>query len=485
MSNVSHTATGSLRPDRSATIAISRGFGVVALLIEALTTVSMSALGGALYHLAAYDNAGLISNYLTIGAFVAVVFVGLRTYDHRYQIECINLEKDRFRSIAVGWNIAFLCLFAIGFLIKETSVYSRGAIVVFYVAGLAGVMGARALLWTGLQVGFARGWFIARRVFLYGTRARIEQFLERYKPSRNGLQISGVWYLPGHLEDGAGLDSREVRENLREAIRFARSLRVDDVFVVAPWSARNVVVESTEAFLAIPASIHLTPERHLDDFSDLQISRIGPAACLRLARPPLTQGEILAKRTMDIAVASVGILLLWPVLAVIGLLVFAESGRPVFFRQRRHGFNESEFRILKFRTMTCLEDGPNVRQARAGDVRVTRVGRFLRRWNLDELPQLVNVLNGDMSIVGPRPHALSHNFEFARWISNYARRHNVKPGITGWAQVNGLRGPTETNGKMAARIRHDFYYIDNWSITFDLYIIFLTLFSKRVHWNAE
>ena len=148
-----------------------------------------------------------------------------------------------------------------------------------------------------------------------------------------------------------------------------------------------------------------------------------------------------------------------------------ESGRPLFFRQRRYGFNQQEFRIIKFRTMTALEDGDVVRQARRNDPRITRVGRFLRKWNIDELPQLINVLKGDMSLVGPRPHALSHNREYERKIALYARRHNVLPGITGWAQVNGLRGETDTDEKMRARVDHDLYYIDNWSLWFDLRIL--------------
>jgi lipopolysaccharide/colanic/teichoic acid biosynthesis glycosyltransferase len=171
---------------------------------------------------------------------------------------------------------------------------------------------------------------------------------------------------------------------------------------------------------------------------------------------------------------------LLPLLTVVSLLILAESGRPLFFRQRRYGFNQQEFRIIKFRTMTTLDDGDVVPQARRNDPRVTPLGRFLRKWNIDELPQLVNVLKGDMSLVGPRPHALSHNREYEQKIALYARRHNVPPGITGWAQVNGLRGETDTEEKMRRRVDHDLYYIDNWSPWLDLRILLLTLFSRGV-----
>jgi lipopolysaccharide/colanic/teichoic acid biosynthesis glycosyltransferase len=160
------------------------------------------------------------------------------------------------------------------------------------------------------------------------------------------------------------------------------------------------------------------------------------------------------------------------------------SRGPAFFLQRRYGFNQQPFRILKFRTMLTMDDGDVVRQATKADPRITPVGRFLRRWNIDELPQLVNVLRGEMSLVGPRPHALAHDHEYERRIALYARRHNVKPGITGWAQVNGFRGETSTDEKMKGRVEMDLHYIDKWSIWMDLSIILQTVFSPKAYRNA-
>ena len=179
------------------------------------------------------------------------------------------------------------------------------------------------------------------------------------------------------------------------------------------------------------------------------------------------------------------LILLAPLLGLIGLAIRLDSPGPVFFRQRRRGYNSREFQIWKFRTMTTLDDGPVVAQAQLNDVRVTSVGRYLRRFNLDELPQLINVILGDMSLVGPRPHAVAHDKFFENQIASYPRRLNVKPGITGWAQVNGLRGLTDTDEKLRARLEHDLYYIDNWSIGFDLYIIALTVLSPSAYRNAH
>jgi len=203
-------------------------------------------------------------------------------------------------------------------------------------------------------------------------------------------------------------------------------------------------------------------------------------ASLQLTRAPLSWLERAQKRAFDVTLAAGALIALAPAFAVVALAILLESGQPVFFLQRRYGFNQEEFRIIKFRTMTTLDDGDVVRQVTRNDRRVTRVGRFLRKWNIDELPQLINVLKGDMSLVGPRPHALSHNREYERKIALYARRHNVLPGITGWAQVKGFRGETDTDEKMRARVEHDLYYIDNWSVWFDLKILLRTVLSRGV-----
>jgi exopolysaccharide biosynthesis polyprenyl glycosylphosphotransferase len=198
----------------------------------------------------------------------------------------------------------------------------------------------------------------------------------------------------------------------------------------------------------------------------------------------LTAAEIAAKRAFDIVAASIATVLLLPLLLGIAALIALDSPGPILFRQRRHGFNQQTFRIFKFRSMTSADDGNVIRQATRNDPRVTRIGRILRRYNLDELPQLLNVIAGQMSLVGPRPHALAHDHEFERKIALYARRHNVKPGITGWAQVNGFRGETDTDEKMAARVACDLWYIDNWSFSLDLAILLRTVFSPKAFRNA-
>ena len=184
-------------------------------------------------------------------------------------------------------------------------------------------------------------------------------------------------------------------------------------------------------------------------------------------------------------IAALLLILLLPVFAIIALAIKLDSQGPVFFRQKRYGFNNNPITVFKFRTMfTGPAEESSVPQARRNDPRVTRLGALLRRSSLDELPQLFNVLRGEMSLVGPRPHAVAHNEQYAKVIDDYLSRHRVKPGITGWAQINGLRGETDTPDKMRRRVQYDLYYIDNWSLFFDLKILLLTPFVGFVNRNA-
>jgi undecaprenyl-phosphate galactose phosphotransferase/putative colanic acid biosynthesis UDP-glucose lipid carrier transferase len=192
---------------------------------------------------------------------------------------------------------------------------------------------------------------------------------------------------------------------------------------------------------------------------------------IEIQRTPLSIFERIQKRSLDVIVATMALLLLIPLLVMTALLIKLDSTGSVIFRQTRGGLNGKLFDILKFRSMTVSENGGDIKQARKQDARVTRIGRLLRKTSIDELPQLWNVLRGDMSLVGPRPHALAHDNYYDQLISNYAYRHHVKPGLTGWAQVNGFRGETPTIASMEKRVEHDVWYVTNWSIWLDIRIM--------------
>ena len=203
-----------------------------------------------------------------------------------------------------------------------------------------------------------------------------------------------------------------------------------------------------------------------------------------MTRPPLSRLKQLEKRVFDIVVAGGALIALSPLLAFVALVIRMESPGPALFRQTRYGFNQEPFLIYKFRTMRSMENGANIVQAKRNDPRVTRIGAYLRKYSIDELPQLINVLKGEMSIVGPRPHALAHDQRYVDRLDRYARRHNVKPGITGWAQVHGHRGEIQDDKAMQARLDCDLYYVDNGSLWLDIKIVAMTAFSSKAHRNA-
>ena len=263
-----------------------------------------------------------------------------------------------------------------------------------------------------------------------------------------------------------------------------RALRADDIIVLATNEFMPVMFNFTASLAELPAGIHIVPVEALNALASSQIAEFDNLHTIQVQQPPLSMFDLCVKRTFDFTFATIGLIVLSPLFLIVSIAIRLDSPGPIFFRNTRHGFNNDKIRVLKFRSMTSIEDAGQFTQATENDPRVTRIGRIIRRTNIDELPQLINVLRGEMSLVGPRPHATAHNALFNNVIAPFSRRHNVKPGITGWAQVNGCRGATDALEKMQRRIEYDLYYIDNWSFLFDLKIIMMTLFSKKAYLNA-
>ena len=224
----------------------------------------------------------------------------------------------------------------------------------------------------------------------------------------------------------------------------------------------------------LPVDVQVFPDFGGANISARHIQRIGDASVITAVSKPITEWGAFLKMVEDYVIGAICLVLALPAMAVVAVAIKLDSEGPVFFRQRRHGYNHRVIEVLKFRTMRVLEDGDSVRQATKNDSRVTRVGAFLRRTSLDELPQFWNVIRGEMSVVGPRPHAIAHNTHYGKLIEKYANRHRVKPGITGWAQVHGFRGETSDPEMMAKRVGYDLEYIENWSLWLDLKIVIMT-----------
>jgi Undecaprenyl-phosphate glucose phosphotransferase len=482
--NTFSRADGAVRP-RS--VMIGPSFEWMSVLLDAAAIVLSCVTAAALYHWYLEYNFSRLADHAGVGVLIAILYGTVRMARGGYGVKSASSGDIRFLEIWSAWNFAICGVLVVSFLTKITSsYYSRGALVLFYVGGLAALYAVRALVLHVVTRGIRENWLTTSRVLLIGTASSIEDFARRYDLNGDGLRIVETVLLP-ESAGGAARPALHVERAtaLEWAVDRARAHRVEDVFLVVPWSEHKTIEQAADAFLSVPARLHLGAERILDRFAGVEISRTGPVASLELARPALGPGQVLMKRIMDAALALCALVALAPFFMILAVVVKLDSPGKVFFRQRRHGFNQEQFEIIKFRSMTTTEDGDDVKQVQRDDLRLTRAGRWLRRTNLDELPQLINVLKGEMSFVGPRPHAVIHNQEYEQKIARYARRHNVKPGITGWAQVNGFRGETDTDAKMRARVKCDLYYIDNWSLSFDAYIIFKTLFSLRAYRNAR
>jgi Undecaprenyl-phosphate glucose phosphotransferase len=264
---------------------------------------------------------------------------------------------------------------------------------------------------------------------------------------------------------------------------FVKSNQIQSVWIAVPWEEKQLLEQSLAELKECVVDVNVVPDFHQYRLLNQSISEWSGLPVISLAGTPMTGAELRLKLVMDWVGAALLTLVLSPLLLLISLLILFTGGRPVIYRQERHGMGGESIHAFKFRTMRNAPAGESFRQAAPDDDRVTWIGKFLRMTSLDELPQLFNVLKGEMSLVGPRPHPLELNDEYKSRIPKYMLRHKVKPGITGWAQVNGYRGQTETKEKMALRIEHDLWYIQNWSLWLDLKILLMTPFVM-IHRNA-
>lgn len=450
-------------------------------LIEQLTiagdfiVIILSAVcSGVAYQWLFLNTLGDIDTFVAVGGLVFANFIALTSAQQNYRVtNLINLGRQ-LRYVTLDWCFIFFVLAAVAFALKISGNISRGSTISFLGFGYFSLLAFRIALATYLKQSLAKGAFAQQRVIL---------ITEKGEPSASQalVELSKCGYFAVKTFEISSADIREKGQNAslnRKVETIISSIRgedVDYIFVLLKWERQEVINQISRALRAVPIPVHLLPDQNVASFLSARAGNIGTTFTIELQRAPLTAAERRIKRMFDLAVASVMLCALSLVLLITALLIKLDSKGPVLFKQRRNGFNGSTFFIYKFRSMRVLEDGNTIRQASRDDPRVTRLGRWLRRTSIDELPQLFNVLRGDMSIVGPRPHAIAHNNEYKTLVSNYAFRHHVKPGITGWAQIKGFRGETRTVDLMARRVEFDLWYINHWSIWLDLRILLKTV----------
>jgi putative colanic acid biosynthesis UDP-glucose lipid carrier transferase len=382
------------------------------------------------------------------------------------------------------WSTTFVILLTVNYLLfNHVSVPDNGQMAWFALV-LVTLCSYRLLIRSLLHSLRRRG-FNTRRVAIVGTG----QCGERLATSISSAPWMGMNLLGFYDEEPQQMDLTAVGRrvpvlgNLEQLINDAREGRIDKIYITLALGQPHLC-ELVKGLSDTTASVYLIPDMFMFELLHARSESINGLASISIFDSPMDGAWSVVKRVEDIVLSSLILLMIALPLALIATAIKLTSPGPVLFRQRRYGLDGRPIMVWKFRSMSVQENGDNVRQATRNDIRITPLGAFLRRTSLDELPQFFNVLRGDMSIVGPRPHAVAHNEQYRKQVSGYMLRHKVKPGITGWAQINGWRGETDTLDKMQKRVEFDLEYIEHWSVWLDIKIILLTLFKGFLNKNA-
>lgn len=443
--------------------ALQRPFQIVIIAADFLLILLSYVIGASLYGAAVASPADGAS--VGAGLFVGVVFVTVAYFRDVYATHRLLNLVWQLRKALFIWLTSLTILAVVAFLLKSTDNLSRGTVIVFAAIGGTGLMSLRFVWQAVFGTSFARSRLVDRKVILLSLRP-LDFTSSRFKDlRRNGFDVVRHFVLGINCEDD------DWERQIRDVIRQSRSADVDEYLLAIDWDELPLLRKLGSYLRAVPQPIRLLPDDSIADLVARPFLPVSGTVAIEIQRPPLSIFERLQKRCLDVGVALFALVLLSPLLLTVAVLIKLDSPGAIIFRQSRRGFNGKPFEIWKFRTMTVCEDGETVRQATRRDARITRIGRFLRMTSIDELPQLWNVLRGDMSLVGPRPHAVAHDNYYDELISKYVYRHHMKPGLTGWAQVNGFRGETPTIDLMEKRVEYDVWYVGNWSIWLDLKII--------------
>lgn len=416
--------------------------------------------------------------------FVALVTVGSIQMARGYQASKLFSLSTQMEALINGVGATLFFILIYGFLSGKLHEFSRIWLCLSFAIGFMLLLTNRKLVAYALQKASHLGQ-MTESIVIVGANERAEKIITAI----NGTPNANIAML-GVFDDRCMRPMSELMHTnflgtTGDMLDFIRRHRVDRVVVALPWNTSDRTNALLSRLGTVPVRIDLVPSDMVWNYPNIDMERVGGVPVLTIANGRVEKQIGMIKRAEDIVISSIALLLLWPVLLVAAIGVKLSSKGPAIFKQKRHGFNNQVFEVYKFRSMRMQDDdGGGVKQATRHDTRITAIGKFLRRSSIDELPQLFNVLKGDMSIVGPRPHAVQHNDEYGAIISQYYARHNVKPGITGWAQVKGLRGETDTIDKMHKRVDADLYYIEHWSLLLDLKVIVMTAMTVLFHDTA-
>jgi putative colanic acid biosynthesis UDP-glucose lipid carrier transferase len=396
----------------------------------------------------------------------------------------VPLKRELLR-VWTSWSLVLTVLLFGAFALKLSASFSRVITVGWFLAAPIAISIWRSAVRLTLQEARKRG-RNTRRVAIVGMTEMAERVAGRMRDAPwLGMQLVG--FFDDRAPERCHAVAPELGSfagNFDDVVDRARTGKIDLVYVALPLKAEPRVNELLRRLADTTASVYFVPDFFAFDLLHGSWTSIDDIPVVSIFETPFYGVDGWVKRVEDVVLGTLFLSIAAVPMLLIAALIKLTSKGPVFFRQRRYGLNGDVIHVLKFRTMTVSEDGDQVAQATKNDQRITRLGALLRRMSLDELPQLIHVVTGSMSLVGPRPHAVAHNEAYRTRIHGYMLRHKVKPGLTGWAQVNGWRGETDTLEKMEKRVAHDLEYIRRWGLLLDLKIVALTVFSPKVHRNA-
>lgn len=465
--------TGLLRPSGGNQAALAR-------LADTTCITAANGFAVAMYDQAAWRTEDTVATLLAVLAYLLVAeTTGL------YQTwRGAPIPKELVRVWGT-WVPVVPMLLGIAFLLKLSDGFSRVATLSWFLVAPVAMCAVRIVARLTLRRLRAKG-RNTRHVAIIGV-TEIGEMLARRIASTPWLGMNLVGFFDDRTLDRLP-DVPSARGQLvgtiDDLIDKARRGEIDTIYIALPLRAEPRVQAMLRRLADSTASVYIVPDFFVFDLLHGRWSSLGDLPIISIFETPFYGVDGMVKRVEDMVLGTAALLVASPVMIVVAILIKLTSKGPVFFKQRRYGLNGEVIEVLKFRSMRVAEDGPVVKQATKEDPRITPIGRFIRRSSIDELPQLFHVVSGKMSLVGPRPHAVAHNEEYRKRIQGYMLRHKVKPGLTGWAQVNGWRGETDTLEKMEKRIEHDLEYIRRWGLLFDLWIVFLTIFGRKVRQNA-
>jgi Undecaprenyl-phosphate glucose phosphotransferase len=462
---------------------------VLAGSIRLIDAALIATIGVAVYLLHVFPTWGFEWYYLVANAAIAVFAVIAFQVADIYDVQGFRSPVRQIARLGVAWTAVFLIAMAIAFFAKFEGMFSRVWLAASYMVGFAALIGVRLVL-----AGIVRQWTsegrLDRRAVVVGGGDAGEKLIEAIKAQKDSdVHVVGVFDDRGDDRAPTTLAGHTKLGTVDDLVEFARRTRVDLVIFSLPISAEGRILAMLKKLWVLPVDIRLAAHSNQLRFRPRSYSYIGNVPVLDVFDKPITDWDVVMKWLFDKFVGSLLLLGAIPFLALTALVIKLDSRGPVFFKQKRYGFNNELIEVFKFRSMYVDQcDATASKLATKDDPRVTRVGRFIRKASIDELPQLINVVfKGDLSLVGPRPHAVhakAENRLYDEAVDGYFARHRVKPGITGWAQINGWRGETDTHEKIQRRVEHDLYYIENWSVLFDLYILAKTPFALAKTENA-